>query len=89
MGKEHFTKADEISRNYSHFRNVLPELVAEHEGKYALLRDGQVVQFFDSALDAQITGNNRFADELFSIQLVKESAEELGFFAYALHSRQA
>ena len=83
------TKSDEIDRNLERFLKVLPELVSEHEGQYALLRHGVILAFFDSALDAQIAGNQRFDDQIFSIQCVKETAEELGYFSYAIDPRHA
>jgi hypothetical protein len=80
-------KTSEIHTNLKHFLEVLPSLVEAHEGQYALLRHGKVVAFFDTAVDAQIAGNQRYDDQLFSIQIVQKAAEELGYFSYALHSR--
>lgn len=45
--------------------------------------------FYASIIDAQIAGNNKFDDQIFSIQPVKEDAEELGYFPYAVDPRQA
>ena len=55
-----------------------------HSGKYVLMRHGEVVEFYGSAIDAQIAGNQKFDDGVFSIQQVKEVAEELGYFSYAV-----
>ena len=75
----------EIEGNLEQFLQVLPSLLAEHEGQYALLRHKHIVAYYDSAIDAQIAGNQQFEDALFSIQRVKEVAEELGHFAHAVH----
>ena len=83
------TKRDEIERNFEEFRKMLPTLVADRQGQYALLRDGQIEDFFPSAMDAQIAGNRQFDDRLFSIQCVKETAEELGYFSYAVDPRRS
>jgi hypothetical protein len=80
-------KTSEINRNLAQFLLALPTLVPEHEGKYALLRHGQVIEFYRTAVDAQIAGNQRYDDNMFSIQLVKNSPEELGYFSSALHTR--
>jgi len=80
-------KTADIDRNRQYFIEVLPSLLPEHEGKYVLMRDAAVVEFFLTALDAQIAGNQKFSDHRFSIQRVKTRAEELGFFSYAVHSR--
>ena len=83
------TKVEEIDRNLEKFLEVLPALVSEHMGQYALIRHGEILEFFNSALDAQIAGNQRFEDQIFSIQCVKETAEELGYFSYAVNPRHA
>lgn len=80
-------KLAEIDANLEQFLRVLPSLMAEHEGEYALLRHRRIIEFYDSAIDAQIAGNQKFEDSLFSIQKVKEVAEELGHFAHAVHPR--
>jgi hypothetical protein len=82
-------KLAEIDRNLDQFLRQLPSLLAEHAGKYALLRDQHIVAYYESAIDAQIAGNRQFGDRPFSIQQVKEVAEELGHFAYAIPSREA
>jgi hypothetical protein len=83
------SKSDEIDRNLERFLEVLPALVPDHEGQYALIRHGEIHEFFGSALDAQIAGNQRFDDQLFSIQCVRETAEELGYFSYAVDPRNS
>ena len=80
-------KLAEIDGNLQQFLRQLPSLMVEHEGKHALLRHGRIVNYYESAIDAQIAGNLQFGDGLFSIQQVKEVAEELGHFAYAIHPR--
>jgi hypothetical protein len=79
-------KREEIERNLERFMEELPGLVRDHNGQYALNRHGEIKAFFDSPLDAQIAGNRQFDDEMFSIQHVKEAAEELGYFSYAVDS---
>ena len=81
-------KSAEIDRNLGRFLELLPDLMREHEGEYASLRDTAILGFYDSAINAQIAGNQRFSDHIFSIQQVKDTAEELGYLAYALHTRK-
>jgi hypothetical protein len=59
------SKTEEIDRNLERFLEVLPTLVSEHEGEYALIRHGEILGFFDSALDAQIAGNQRLTTRYF------------------------
>lgn len=84
MGRVLTAKEAEIDANFERFLELLPDLMADHAGQYALLRDRQVQDFFESALDAQIAGNQRFPDGLFSVQEVSDAVEELGYCAYAL-----
>ena len=79
-------KRAEINSNLGRFLELLPGLMKEHPNDYVLMRNRSVVGYYKSALDAQIAGNQQFPDGLFSIQHIKEVAEELGHFAYALHS---
>lgn len=77
-------KLAEIDRNLEMFLQLLPSLVAEHKGEYALLRRGAVVEYHQSAPDAQIAGNRRFADRMFSIQQITDEAVELRRYSYAV-----
>ena len=83
------SKSDEIERNLQSFVRMLPDLIREHAGQYVLLRHGEAVDFFDSAIDAQIAGSQRFDDVMFSFQHIVETAEELGYYSFALHRRSA
>jgi hypothetical protein len=82
------SKRSEINRNYEKFVERLPDLVREHEGEYALIRNGDIKGFFPSAIDAQIAGNQMYSDTIFSIQCVKETVEQLGYFSYAADTRK-
>jgi hypothetical protein len=84
MSHTPLSKLAAIDSNLDSFLRLLPGLMAEHEGEYALLRYGQVVAFFPEAIDAQIAGNQRYPDGVFSFQRVTEVPEELGAFTYAL-----
>lgn len=82
-------KMQAIANNYQAFEAMLPLLLRDHKGKFALLRDGQVVEFFDTAGMAQIAGIERFDDALFSVQKVIEEAIDLGFYSHARYRRYA
>jgi hypothetical protein len=77
-------KRREIDGNLERFLPLLASLLAEHEGQYALMRHGEIMGFFDTAIDAQIAGNQRFEDGLFSFQLLRDEVEELGLWCHAL-----
>jgi hypothetical protein len=88
MDGSSLSKTAEIDRNLEKFLELLPGLTRDHLGKWALLRNEEVIDFYDSAIDAQIAGNNKFDDEMFSIQPVKEEVEELGYYSYAVDPRK-
>lgn len=79
---------DQIENNYQAFQSELPSLLASQRGKFALMRDGKIVEFFDTARDAYLAGLKIFAsDRLFSVQEVLETPVNLGFFSHALPQR--
>ena len=77
-------KKAEINRNLDAFLKVLPDILGNHRGEYALLRHMAIVGYFPAAIDAQIAGNQRYHDRMFSIQSVDDTPAELGYWSYAL-----
>jgi hypothetical protein len=76
----------EAHRNFAAFRERLPELLSTHQGKYALLHRGEIVEFFDSFSDAIRFGRARYVSvDAFSIQQVTSANVNLGFYAHAVH----
>jgi hypothetical protein len=84
MADMNTAKLTEIDRNLEMFLQLLPSIMDEHEGQYALLRHQSVIGYYSSAIDAQIAGNQKFTDRLFSIQEVSEAVAELGHYSYAV-----
>lgn len=75
----------EIARkNYEAFAKKLPELLPAHRGKFALMRDGEVTEFFDTAGDAYLAGQKLYPDGGFSVQEVTDVPVDLGFFSHAV-----
>ncbi len=77
----------EVDKNFAAFKTLLPELLKEHSGKYALMRHEEVVQIFDSPGDAAIFAKTEYPDGLYSIQQIIDQPVDLGFFSHALYSR--
>ncbi len=76
---------DQVRRNYDAFVAKLPVLLKSHAGKVALMRDGEIVEFFDTARDAYFAGLRLFEEEgRFSIQEVVEAPVDLGFYSHAV-----
>jgi len=83
--KREMTKQQAVDKNYTAFKKLLPSILPKHANKYALMRDGEIVEFFDTARDALITGNKLYEDDLFSVQRVTDTVEDLGYYSHAVY----
>jgi len=79
----------EVDRNFDAFVSIIPDLIANHRGQFALLRAALVVDYFGSEAAALAEGRARFRDGLFSVQEVTDRPVDLGFFSHAVDSRIA
>jgi hypothetical protein len=80
-------RREQISRNYDAFVRLLPQLVSEQRGKFALMHDERVVAFFDTARDAFVAGQQIHPDGMFSVQEVTDAPVDLGYFSHAVPQR--
>lgn len=78
-------KQQQIDQNYEEFKKLLPNLERE-AGKYALMRDGKIINFYGNFADAYTTGKAIYNDGLFSVQRVNARPVDLGFLSHALHN---
>lgn len=78
-------KEREIDDNLEFFLAELPRLKQHHFGKFALLRNKELVAVFDTPEDAQTAGARLFEDGLFSIQKVDDTPANLGSYSFAVH----
>ena len=79
------TRSSEVDRNYAAFSKRLPELLKTHQGKFAVMHDGEIVEFFDTLSDAVRFGRAKYGEpHAFSIQEVTSRNLNLGFYAYAV-----
>lgn len=79
----------EVDANFDAFRALLPQLVGEHMGQFALLRHKRIEGFFGDVKAAIEAGTARFADRMFSVQEVTDRPADLGFFSHAVDPRIA
>ena len=68
-------------RNMVAFQAVLPELLRTHDGHFVLMRDGQIVQFFNTDVDAMAYGDLTYADSLYTVLGVSLDAVDQSFGA--------
>lgn len=77
-------KQNAVDRNYEAFKGLLPDMLKEHPGKFVVMRDGEVIETFDTVRDAVVFGTKTYDDGLFSVQEITDTAVDLGFFSHAL-----
>ena len=65
-------QAREVHANYAAFQKLLPGVLEEHRGKYAVMRDQEVVIFAKSTREAHLFARARFPDGHYSLQPVTD-----------------
>ena len=75
----------QVDENYEAFKKLLPDLLLSKAGKSALLRDGELIEVFDSMADAERAGRRLYEDGLFSVQRITDQKVDLGYFSHALY----
>ena len=70
----------EVEKNYDAFQRAMGRYLPDELGRYALLRHGKIIAFFDDAETAEIAGED-YADKLYSIQLVDPEPVNLGLYS--------
>ena len=76
----------EVERNFAKFKEILPTLDASN-GKFALMRHGDIVQIYDTFAHALKTAVAFYADGLYSIQKITDKPIDLGLRSRALLRR--
>lgn len=76
-------QGQEVDRNYDAFTRLLGSILAEHRDQLALMREGQIVGYFDTPREALEAASVRFPDGIFSIQEVTDEPIDLGFWSHA------
>lgn len=71
----------EIAGNFDAFQRALATLLPVQRNRYALMRHGAVVAFYDKPGAADAAGAVQFQDGIYSIQQVTDEPVELGLYA--------
>lgn len=79
-----FSTQEQLDRNYVAFVAVLPELLATHEGGFALMHNGLVGKFSDNPVAAVEAGLQAYPDGSFTIQKIARASMNLGYFSNGL-----
>lgn len=75
----------EVDRNYDAFMGMLDSILAEHRDELALMRDGEIVGYFNTPHELLVAATERFPDGIFSIQEVTDEPIFLGVWSNAEH----
>ena len=70
-----------VDENYHAFSAMLPELMKNNAGRFVVMRDKKVIEFFDTFRDAMVYGTKTYDDGLFSVQEITDKAIDLGWFS--------
>ena len=76
---------EEIEKNFEAMSRKIDEYIPMHANKYALMRNGEVIEFYTHWDDAYKTGARFYGDGLFSVQKVTKTPVDLGYFSHAVH----
>ena len=76
----------EIDKNYDFFLKELPNIINLYNNKYALLKNAEIIDYFDTIDDAIKYAKIRFEDGLYSIQKVNETPVSLGYIGSFLNA---
>ena len=74
----------EVDANYRAFKAVEDGLSHELDGKYALLREREIIGFYDDAVAACEAGLRLYRDRHFSMQEVRGKLVEFGWFGHVV-----
>jgi hypothetical protein len=75
----------EVDQNYDAFVRLLGSILQDHRDELALMRDGRIVDYFDTPRQALRAASERFPDGIFSIQEVTDEPLDLGFWSHVGH----
>lgn len=73
---------DQASTNFQLFKDVLPSLLPEHRGEHVLMHSGCIVGYFPSSIAAIKAGYQLYGEGMFSVEIIDDQPEDLGFFSH-------
>ena len=74
----------EVEKNFKVFQKILDEIEPTNYGKFALMKNGEIKEFFNTWDDANKAGEVAYEDKIFSIQEVTREIVDLGYYSYAV-----
>ncbi|MEQ1540580.1 MAG: hypothetical protein ABL928_16765 [Sphingorhabdus sp.] len=80
---------DQTEANYRWFKSRLADLMVSHRGFHALLHNQSVDDYFRTSLDAVKAGLSKHGEGNFSVELVDDTFEDLGFYSHVSSALRA
>ena len=71
----------QVDDNYDAFMLRLPDILSDHRDQLALMRDGEIVGYFDTPHSALVAADAMFSDQIYSIQEVTDEPLQLGYWS--------
>lgn len=75
----------QVDRNYDAFQRMLSQILPTHRDKLALMRDGQIVGYYETPHEALVAADAKYPDQIFSIQEVTDEPIDLGFWSHVAY----
>ena len=82
MGEDR--QSQQVEQNHKVFKEKLPELLKSHKDKFVLMKDGEIIDYYDTFEKADLAGLDKYKDDIFSVQEVTDIAIDLGIYSNVL-----
>ena len=80
--EEYHNRQEKESRRNYEILHKQRAVFQQHKGEYALMRDGEILDFYGNISDAITSGNDRFEDRIFSTIKVTKEVVSCPFVSY-------
>lgn len=74
-------RKEEVDANFEFFETILQDIIKEHKGQFALIKNKEIKGYFATLKDARETAKNIAKDNIYSIQEVTDEVVDLGIFS--------
>ena len=75
---------EEVDKNYNAFVALDDDFYRHNLGRYALMKNAEIVEVFSSWQDARKAAKLLYKEAPFSIQKVEKEDVDLGFYSHAI-----
>ena len=76
-----------LHREFQTFQQNKPNLVENHEGKFVLIKDDEIIGIFENELEAIKQGNEQFKDSHFLVNEIIDDKFRIRFMPSLVRAR--